>query len=299
MNERKRLVNVIGRSAEIDNLTFSLLKYYYDVSDNSVLKAFARMHIHTHSEIVICYSDTAELATPDGDVLLYAGDAVLIPHDYMHTMKDQKAGKLVWDALPFNCTKSERGERDLWEKYKPLFTSDTPLIFRGIGDLSEEIRSLISLSGKSDAISPVLRLALLVDRLSERKYEKLHSVINSDKHVSPELMRDDTRLTIINEIITSKFADDLDMNRIAEDLYVSRRHLDRLVKSRFGSTIRELINDNRLDLAEKMLRSTSDSVEKISSDAGFSSKESFRRAFLKKYGLSPSEYRIEVSKKSQ
>jgi AraC-like DNA-binding protein len=214
-------------------------------------------------------------------------------------MKDQKAGELVWDALPFNCTKSERGERDLWKKYKPLFTSDTPLIFRGIGDLSEEIRSLISLSGKSDAISPVLRLALLVDRLSERKYEKLRSVINSDKHVSPELMRDDTRLTIINEIITSKFADDLDMNRIAEDLYVSRRHLDRLVKSRFGSTIRELINDNRLDLAEKMLRSTSDSVEKISSDAGFSSKESFRRAFLKKYGLSPSEYRIEVSKKTQ
>ena len=295
MNDIKRLLHVTGRSAEIDNITFSLLKYdHIGMSENEFLKCFVKMHIHTHSEIVVCHSDRAELVTPIGEVPLYKGDAVLIPHDYPHTMKNSRDTMRVWDALPFHCARVERGSsNDLWRKYKALLTSDTPLIFRGIGELAEDIRSLATTEIGSDSVASVLKLALLFDRLSEKKYEKLSSVLSSGEEKS-SILPDDTRLDIINEIVSTRYTDNIDVNRVCADLYVSRRHLDRIVKKRFGATMRELINDNRLDLSRKILKDTSDSIEKISFTVGFTSKDSFHRAFVKKYGISPTEYRKQV-----
>ena len=148
-----------------------------------------------------------------------------------------------------------------------------------------------------DSVLSVLKLAVILEELFRRSYEKLAEVALCDGEPSKDTLCDDTRLAILNGIIYSQYTKNIDINRIATDLYVSRRHLDRIAKKRFGATIRDLINENRLTLACKLLLETDESIGKISASVGFSSKEAFHRAFVKRFCESPREYRNKITEK--
>lgn len=292
MNDEKRLVKVTDKTIEIDNLKISLFKHHVEGERETPTHIFNKLHIHTHHEIVVCYSGTAELVTAKGAVTLSAGDAVLIPHDYLHTMKLLDASGRNWASMTFGCTKLERGATfDLWKRYKTLITSDSPLIYRGVEGMVEQVREILAENRDSESVRPILKLAMMLDELSHTDSERISPEICLDKVNSEEPLCDDTRLAIVNEIINSCYKEDIDINKLASDLYVSRRHLDRIVKGRFGHTMQELINKNRLEFAKNMLLESSYSTEKIASVIGFSSKEAFVRSFRNKFGVSPTDFR--------
>ncbi len=58
-----------------------------------------------------------------------------------------------------------------------------------------------------------------------------------------------------------------------------------------GSSFIEYLNDYRLTMAERMLRSSDDSVLEIAGKSGFENLSYFNRMFKRKYGCSPGKWR--------
>lgn len=58
-----------------------------------------------------------------------------------------------------------------------------------------------------------------------------------------------------------------------------------------GKTINEFVIDKRIDLSKRILAFTNISIEELAGKCGFSSQSYFTRAFKKKTGLSPMQFR--------
>jgi transcriptional regulator GlxA family with amidase domain len=85
--------------------------------------------------------------------------------------------------------------------------------------------------------------------------------------------------------------DDLTIEAIAEHANLSPRHFTRKFKFAFGITPAEFVEELRLDEARWLLVNGDDAVEKVANDVGYSNDDTFRRAFTRRFGVVPSDYR--------
>ena len=83
----------------------------------------------------------------------------------------------------------------------------------------------------------------------------------------------------------------LNLQEIAARLKVSREHLSRTFRERTGITPREFAAEERMQYAVRLLRDSFLNCEEIAERAGYSGAVSFSRAFRKRFGYSPAQYR--------
>ena len=88
----------------------------------------------------------------------------------------------------------------------------------------------------------------------------------------------------------------LTLAELAADLGTNRTTLSSYINNGLGTTFYDYVNSNRLEYTEKLLSDPDAkySVEQLAELSGFNSLSTFRRAFSKKYGISPQQYRERV-----
>ncbi|MDO9152130.1 MAG: two-component regulator propeller domain-containing protein [Paludibacter sp.] len=94
--------------------------------------------------------------------------------------------------------------------------------------------------------------------------------------------------TIVHQQIDN---DNLTLDFIANEIALSKMQLYRKIKEIIGQTPTEYIRSIRLKQSEKLLKTTSKTVQEIMYNCGFNNKAYFYREFAKKYHLTPKEYR--------
>lgn len=83
----------------------------------------------------------------------------------------------------------------------------------------------------------------------------------------------------------------LRIDDMAGRVHVGPRHFSRQFKDTFGITPASFVERRRLDEARKRLTDSRRSVKAISSSVGFRSADGFRRAFERRFGVAPRQYR--------
>ena len=91
--------------------------------------------------------------------------------------------------------------------------------------------------------------------------------------------------------LVAHLAEDLSIERLAARLYLSPRQFSREFRRVFGMTPAEQIEVLRLDAARDHLTTSTATVGRIASAVGFRSDDAFRRAFDRRFGLSPTDFR--------
>jgi transcriptional regulator GlxA family with amidase domain len=91
--------------------------------------------------------------------------------------------------------------------------------------------------------------------------------------------------------IASHLSDDLSVEQLAARAALSPRQFSRRFTQAFGQTPSDQIEALRLDAARDHLTGSRAQVESIAAAVGFRSNDAFRRAFDRRFGLSPTEYR--------
>jgi transcriptional regulator GlxA family with amidase domain len=81
------------------------------------------------------------------------------------------------------------------------------------------------------------------------------------------------------------------VEQLAARAGMSPRHFARVFRSEVGCTPAVYVERVRLESARRLLETTSLSIEEISRAAGFGTVETMRRAFSRRIGASPTEYR--------
>lgn len=89
-----------------------------------------------------------------------------------------------------------------------------------------------------------------------------------------------------------KFMDDpdLDIERFASEIGISRMQLYRKIEALTNMTVKEFIRDIRLKRAAQLLEQNKASVSEIVYQVGFRDLAYFRKCFREQYGTSPSDY---------
>ena len=91
----------------------------------------------------------------------------------------------------------------------------------------------------------------------------------------------------IDDRLTEKFS----LDDIAEHFHVSKRHMLRVFKEKFGVTPGAYHSELRLVAAERYLSETKLSIGSIASVLGFADQSFFSTAFKRKFGVYPTAYR--------
>jgi len=99
------------------------------------------------------------------------------------------------------------------------------------------------------------------------------------------------RLADVAAWIANNLTKDLSVQCLAEKANVCPRHFTRLFKQSFGSSPAEFVEKLRLGEARRLLGERGSRVEHVATTVGFTSTYAFRRAFERRLGLSPSQYR--------
>ena len=81
------------------------------------------------------------------------------------------------------------------------------------------------------------------------------------------------------------------VRQLAQAVRLSPAHLQRLFKRETGVHIRDLLAENRLRNAARLLSTTDMEVKEIAYHVGYQHHSSFVRAFQRRYGQAPKDYR--------
>jgi DNA-binding response OmpR family regulator len=102
---------------------------------------------------------------------------------------------------------------------------------------------------------------------------------------------DELFLEKVSEAIHSNMEDaELDVEKLARLVNMSRPTLYRKIKSISDLTPNELINITRLKKAAELLLSDKYKIYEVANMVGFGSQTNFGRNFLKQFGMTPSDY---------
>lgn len=93
----------------------------------------------------------------------------------------------------------------------------------------------------------------------------------------------------ICEFIEHHLDEDLSLERLSAEFYMSKYHISHIFKNNLGLSVHQYITKKRLSLCRKAIIGGASITETYQS-YGFGDYSSFFRAFKKEYGVSPKEY---------
>jgi transcriptional regulator GlxA family with amidase domain len=99
------------------------------------------------------------------------------------------------------------------------------------------------------------------------------------------------RLGEVASWLSSNLSVDLSVEALAQRACLSPRHFSRRFKRAFLTTPADFVEKARLDEARKRLAAAGRSLSQVADSVGFGSTDAFRRAFTRRFGVTPAAYR--------
>ena len=94
----------------------------------------------------------------------------------------------------------------------------------------------------------------------------------------------------IKAIVDEKYSEDLTINDIAEEVFLSPTYMCFIFKQKTGMTINEYLTFVRIEAAKKLLSDSSLKLSEVSRRVGYPNTSYFSKLFKKRVGCNPSEY---------
>ena len=214
------------------------------------------------------------------------GDVAIVPSGLLHVLTKKTAEKSEWRTL--GVTFKECFDNFSYDVFSPL---NRLCLEGGISLFENEmgiVKLMMEIYDTQDNADPYKRTLLLSEiyRLANIKNGTASQPAESEKRsIEMEL------ILKIDDYINSGYKDNLTIKQIAEKLFVSERHLSRVVKRKYGESFHSLLLKKRTIAAAQLLSDCNEPVDKIGKKVGFSSKMGFYREFKKIFGVTPAEYR--------
>lgn len=130
-----------------------------------------------------------------------------------------------------------------------------------------------------------LQLTLYVDDLMLRLNRIVYEMLEPEKNANEASL-----YTNLVEYIENHLEEELSLEKLAEEFYVSKYHIAHVFKDNIGLSIHQYITKKRLLLCEEAIRAKMN-ITDVYQTYGFGDYSSFYRAFKKEYGISPKEFR--------
>lgn len=283
-------LNNLESCVNVENVTLQLLVNGNTPRSSAGNLSDLVMHHHSYTELFVCGSGEIVIDSQEGPVHLGAGDAAIVPTNFMHCKRPDNSDAR-WLTVGFTCVRrTARDCRDLCRRFEALIGAGSILVWEGIPDLYRMMETVVEMAGRHDGMLPALELAQILIQLAD-----LHPSANQGTS-TPEFLPmasdpDIRRMAVLDHLINSCFMNDFTDSEIAQRLYLSERQLSRIVQKWYGNTLRRIIIEKRIVTAAQLLKKTGMSTDQVGYSVGFQSKSVFCREFQRLYGMTPAAYR--------
>lgn len=241
-----------------------------------------KLHNHENAFELACVFSGNTKYTIEGTVYsVMSGDVLVVSPDEMHGLSDM--GTVRYDRVMFyvsplffehnNCRRYYDILRERPNAADNLVHMDSsPFNIRG------RLRSINKYICDGNFDEPLLESAVT---------ELLYMFINSRAAGSDCVYRNEHINKIIG-YINSNLSDKLTLDRLSEELFISKQHLCKIFKAHTGLTINDYITKKRL-MRVIELRSEKKNLLEACLAAGFCNYSSFYRAYVRQNGHPPRE----------
>ena len=138
---------------------------------------------------------------------------------------------------------------------------------------------------QSNRFGKELQISLYVDDLMLSINRLVYDMLEPKQRTS-----DASLYTNLVEYIEEHLEEDLSLEKLSEEFYVSKYHIAHVFKDNIGLSIHQYITKKRLALCQEAIQANMN-ISDVYHMYGFGDYSSFYRAFKKEYGVSPKEYR--------
>ena len=129
-------------------------------------------------------------------------------------------------------------------------------------------------------------------RSRELLREKFRNIGSDDAIVDTLPTIENEFLTNLNEFVKEELSNpELNVEKVCEQLYMSRTQLHRKIKALTDKSITAYIRSFRLMEALKLIKTTSLNIQQIAYETGFSDASYFHRSFVKEFDKKPTDFR--------
>ncbi|MCI5700000.1 MAG: AraC family transcriptional regulator [Lachnospiraceae bacterium] len=259
--------------------------YYYN--DTTLTKV--PLHTHNYYEFYFFLEGDISIQIDEDQYPVSCGDVMLIPprikhRPIIHSMDTSYRRFVFWISLEY-CQHliEESADYAFLMQYvettkKHLFHFD-PVAFNGIQGrilrLLEEVHS--NRFGKN------ARVNLLVNELVLHLNRVVHEKLYSNKKTEDSLYQN------LCLYIEEHLDEDLSLERLSQEFFVSKYHIAHVFKDNLGLSIHRYVTKKRLDGCQEALMGNANITDTYQA-FGFGDYSSFYRAFKKEYGVSPKEW---------
>lgn len=139
-------------------------------------------------------------------------------------------------------------------------------------------------------ITVIRQLLMSVFTIIESERRKLRLNDDESKKIQSATFKNFLR------ILEENYREPKDVNFYAEKLFMTTRNLNLICQDILHQSVSEIIENRKLTEAKNQLLSTDKTIAEIGYDIGFKEKTYFTHTFKRKTGITPSEFRKEVSK---
>jgi AraC family transcriptional regulator len=102
------------------------------------------------------------------------------------------------------------------------------------------------------------------------------------------------RLRRIRELVHAKMEEELSLDEMAESVGLSTAHFARMFRKSTGQTPHQFVLRQRLERAKTLLRAPDARVLDVAVACGFKTQQHFAQVFRDLWGVSPTEYRLDM-----
>ena len=267
-------------------MDFVLEKKEYAFKSLRAASLWPEPHMHSHMEIVFIRKNGKSKAFADGkSVFLEQNDLFIAFPNQIHYYQDIITSPEV-DILiisPDMCPEFKQ----VFDKYIP----EAPIV-KNAGEntrICASVELLTTCSEGEDEYSETLARGALLILLSEIFKEiKLEKVTSHSSDVLKEILN----------YCYENYANDISLQKIADDLHLGRYYISRIFNNRLHIGFNAYINSLRIRKACELLKSGDKTITETAFAVGYNSVRSFNRCFREVRGTSPRKYQTEsLSKK--
>jgi AraC-like DNA-binding protein len=248
------------------------------------------LHHHDFNEIYIFLSGNVEYFIEDVKYKLHPGDILLINSQELHRpeiMPGVPYERLVLFIRPEFIMSHSRDGANLSHCFESHLNGYTHLLHpdrKMLGTIKEVLIKIFMLLNSQAFGADILKELYIFEFLVHINQCFLQTMKQKEStRVSNTLI--EKTIGFINDNIEN----DLSLDVIASELYISKYYLSHYFKKYTGVSLHRFINYKRLMMARSLLR-TGANVTYACQKSGFSDYNNFIRSFKKQYGQSPKKF---------
>ena len=263
--------------------------FLYNTYPCSIPLDFTEVPLHWHNEMELIYiKKGCMIVSVDLEYsVVNAGDIVVVMPGHIHSIIQNESDSCEYENILFNLDMLVSRQCDY----------DTVSFFNGISGFKGYCPPVISktVPHYSDLIHYIDEADNICKYFPDG-YRHIRMRVKMCIKFKEEIKKTctDFQPVPVREIfayIEKNFARTISIEEIAQWCHFSQSHFMKFFKNCTGTSFITYLNDYRLIIAARILKTTTQPVIIVASDCGFDNISYFNRKFKEKYGVSPREFR--------